>query len=299
MTRGSLGSGAGSAWTDEELDFIADHPDWTARRISEALGRTTRAVQKKRHKIDQGWTRNVTPWTTDEDRLMLEMGDRCTAAQLAEALPGRTPIAIYNRRRLLGLKVLEPNELKPQKLGARPLVAKTCTTCGLLLQAEWYRWRPKDRCWSSSCRRCMGNRTGQWFAENPAPRGERSASFVQRMQLLTHPLARRRGEPYTDADQRVLSDPELSLLQKAVRLERTYAGVATECALNGYRSHVGLGEPTDVWVIHNPNVREVAGMKLTEAERQAAMTALWSSTARGDCDGIPDPPTASASKESP
>ena len=65
------------------------------------------------------------------------------------------------------------------------------------------------------------------------------------------------GQPYTDEDHKVLSDQDLTLLQKALRLGRSYAAVRSMCMRSGYRSHVGLGDPErDQWKIDNPNAKE-------------------------------------------
>lgn len=50
----------------------------------------------------------------------------------------------------------------------------------------------------------------------------------------------------------------MTALQKALILRRTYAATRTACRANGFKSHVGLGDPErDQWIIDNPNAGNV------------------------------------------
>lgn len=75
---------------------------------------------------------------------------------------------------------------------------------------------------------------------------------------MTEPTAHRKGQPWLEVDHKILADPDYTLTEKALLLERTYAGVQRACSANGYRSHVGKGDPErDQWIIDNPNLAKV------------------------------------------
>lgn len=71
--------------------------------------------------------------------------------------------------------------------------------------------------------------------------------------------ATRRGQPYIDEDFKVLSDPSLTQIDKAMALGRTYAGVSKLCAENGYPSlGYSLGSASSsAWNIDNPNLARI------------------------------------------
>jgi len=77
---------------------------------------------------------------------------------------------------------------------------------------------------------------------------------LQKLQALTIPGASQAGQPWIEADFAVLQDPDMTILQKARALHRTYNATSTACTRSGFKSLVGLGDPErDQWLIDNPN----------------------------------------------
>lgn len=73
------------------------------------------------------------------------------------------------------------------------------------------------------------------------------------MQNLTIANADRAGSEYTDTDFEVLANPDLTVFEKALKIHRTYRATVIACSRYGYESKHGLGEPTNQWIIDNPN----------------------------------------------
>lgn len=199
-------------------------------------------------------------WKSEENQIILEFGPRMTSESLTKLLPGRSVKAVATQRNRLGVSGPEPMQMKVTNIGARPLLAKTCTACGRLLQAEWFGRdnRRGSRSWRSRCRICRGLMEQSSHYLNPTTaqkdrKKEAASDWVARAQELTRSRANRNNAEYTSKDHEVLMDSELTILQKALRLERTYSAVASACIRAGYRSAYGLGEPTDLWLIFNPN----------------------------------------------
>lgn len=242
-------------WTDYELGFIQDHDDWTAARIGHDLGRSAQAVAAKRWKIRGGWTPKLARWTAAEDDFLIA-NTRLSTADAASHL-GRTEDAVRERRKALkrqGLTGKFGGNWSPTIIGARPLLAKTCPDCGLLLQAMWF--KPKDGTWTRLCKRCTKAR------ENPPAKTKRASEqgneSRRRLQSLTLACASHHGEPWTESDFKVLADPDLTILQKALTLGRSYSAAQSACHASGFKSKVGLGDPErDQWIIDNPNAGDV------------------------------------------
>lgn len=254
-------------WSDAELGFLADRPDWSARRVADALGRTIEAVRLKRQKLRNGWSAKTDHWTPEEDDIVLAT-PHLTKEQVAARLIGRTPKAVEGRRAKLvrdRAAVFVGGRKSPFDVAGRPLIAKTCSTCGLLLTADWFWFNTKTRQWSTYCARCrarQGVGGKQRYHGDRVEQNKRSARASKDVkQALTLPSATRSGQPWLEADHVVLADPDLSIVEKALRLQRSYLAVAHAVSRHGYPSHKGLGDPDrDQWIIDNPN----------ELERQAS-----------------------------
>lgn len=191
-------------------------------------------------------------WTAEEDQLVLSTS-HLTTAQVAERLD-RTRSAVISRRAMLakkhGLSFRVNND--PFKPGRRRLLAKTCLSCGLLLEASRF-GIDKGKTWRSRCVHCRAFEIG---AKHPdRPRGEDSAATANaRLQALSLPHAKRHREPWLEADHEVLADPDLTVIEKAIRLERTYMATSSACSKNGYHSRVFQGDPVKgQWVIRLPS----------------------------------------------
>ena len=231
-------------WTDEEIGFLLDNPDMSARELGEILGRGRQSVQKKRLALERGEVPQVEAWTQDEDDFILanpHLDERQVAAHL-----GRTVHAVRGRRSIVGRRegVNFYGSKDPGHVGKRPLLAKTCPKCGLFLGARWF-GRTTDDFWKHQCIRCRPpqDRTGY----KPPTKSD----FYDRVQQVTREKATNNGHPWTEKDHEVLSDPDLPIVTKAIRLGRTYAAVAKQCHDHNYRSLVGLGPAEHAaWVIH-------------------------------------------------
>lgn len=242
-------------FTDEELGFIEENSDWSHQRIADELGRTRDSIAHIRMKLRRGWTRiGGEPWTLAEDEVLIEAGPWVTVPQLTERLPGRTRTAIVQRRVALGLDTIHGGRKNPNHVGARPLIAKSCTTCGRLLHGSWFHFRPNRQLWEQSCKKCGSE--GRADLHRSADRANSTSEWNARVQALTLSRATNHKQPWTDKDHETLADPDLTTVAKALALGRSYAAVKDMCQANGYRSSRFLGEPTDLWRIFNPNQPE-------------------------------------------
>lgn len=257
-------------WTDDEIGFLQDHADWTGQQIADELGRTLRSVKGARHALKAGTLGALEkfPWTEAEDAVIADAGPAATARSIAALLPGRSQMAVQIRRRKLGTEVTQKGGGQGQRrhIGGRPLVAKTCTACGLLLAGSWFRSFKKQGvlAWSSRCRKCISEQVCEAQrrerASKPEVGASRSRQLLEKYQRITREGATRHGEPYVEADYEVLADVTLTDLEKALRLKRTYSAVKNARRAAGLKSKPdGLGDPErDVWVIDNPNLEALA-----------------------------------------
>ena len=243
-------------WTDDEIGFLQDHEDWSAPRVAEALGRTASAVENARHSLKVGRLGGMerSPWTDEEDALLIDAPSWVTAKALAESLPGRTVHAINHRRKALGVRVLGE---RPHDIAGRPLVAKSCVACGLLLSGSWFlsHKRAGYIAWSPRCRACCSKAASDARSRRDPDRNW-DRDREERLQRITAEGATRNGQPYTEADYQVLADFSLTDFQKAIQLKRTLRATGAARRGAGLKSKPdGLGDPErDVWVIDNPNL---------------------------------------------
>lgn len=237
-------------WRDEEYAFLEDHPHLTARQIAEELGRTVPSVEKKRAKIKRGWEPSRDHWS-DEDIEFVRTNPSLTEAQVASALGKTLGQVEGQRKRLVQREGLSFEGSKnPCQVGPRPLLAKTCKACGYFLPAQWFHFNKRNGgYWTPNCYRCAN--AGKDFSKYSS-RGD-SAS-TKRLQALSLETATRKSQPWTESDHKVLADESLSVIEKAVRLRRTYYATQHLVQEHGYPSRVGLGNPESAaWVIHFPN----------------------------------------------
>lgn len=258
---------SGKQWTDDEIGFLQEHDDWSRQQLADELGRSVSAVKHARLRITQGalGAQVKSQWTEDEDAVLRDASPNATAKQLASLLPGRTWMAVRTRRSQLDVEVTPKGRgERPTDIATRPLVAKTCTKCGLLLAGSWFHFNKSQLSWSPDCRKCVSERNSeqvkkQWRDE-PALMSARSKARIKTLQDITRQKAERHGQPYTESDYEVLADKSLTDFQKALRLQRTYSGVVNARRAAGLQSiPEGLGDPErDVWVIDNPNAPQMA-----------------------------------------
>lgn len=238
------------SWTDEEIGFLLDSPHLTSRQIGEQLGRGPQAAMIMRRKLRNGWSPSQESWTEAEDDT-IRSTPHLTAKEVGELLGRSEPAVNYRRKRLKAAGEWSGAE-KPWSVGRRKLVAKTCLKCGVLFDGTWYTWAGNG--WTSDCSRCkyrgVDRRSGRW---------DSAAHAAARLQALTVDHAERNGEPWIEADHEVLANPDLTVLEKALRLKRTYHATHQQVSKNGYSNKVGLGDAAKGrWVIANPNVLSAA-----------------------------------------
>ena len=246
-------------WTDDDLGLLLDESIPIEERATR-LGRTVTACQQKRWSVNAGRSGLAQfPWTSEElDVLRATLHMR--AKDVMPLLPGRTSIqGVVKERRLLAeredlIALTDAND--PNRIGLRRLVAKTCLHCGVLMDASWFRRNQKAGCWTSKCTACRrGKRSDSEVAANRA-RVKRNKQLIQRsmarFQELTTP-AENSGKDWTTTDHDVLGDPDLTLLEKALQLKRSYKATAVAASRSGYTSRVGLGDKNNgVWNIEFP-----------------------------------------------
>lgn len=248
------GPRSGKSWSEEEVEYVEANPDLTAREVGEDIGRGEAAVQQMRRKIRNG-TLSPVVWT-DEEVAFVRSTPHLTYKDVAKRLKKRPSTVRGLRQRLgrhEGVRFDVYDTKDPHAVGKRRLLAKTCTKCGLLLEANWFTSRKSgSRTWFSACVRCSP-RGGESRVPKEV-RKDQNHESQQRLQSLSLPHAVNSGQPYTGADHKVLAEPDLTILEKAIKIGRTYFATNAACSTNGYASRVGLGDPMKgVWVIDNPN----------------------------------------------
>lgn len=252
------------SWTDDDIGYLTDNWDRPIAEQAESLGRSFQSVVKVRRKIKDGWVGpQRIPWTEDENEV-LRTYVHYTPEQLRKLLPTRTVWAITRQRTLLGAAVR--GSKSPAQPGQRPILAKTCLICGLLLAKSWFPPATNGMTLSSYCKKCHSNKRAEWQASLSPERqaeasrkaSERASAYNRMAQALTVPLAENNNQEYTEADHVVLSDPSRTNLDKALTLKRSYLGVLQAVVNNGYTSRIRMADPLrEQWFINNPNVEKL------------------------------------------
>lgn len=242
-------------WTDQELGVIADTLNEPAALVADFLGRSSKAVHGMRVRVRKGWAPRKLGWTADDDAVLRATSD--LPMEAVATLLMRSVTAVSQRRSLLGITFTGASwqQRSPHNTRGRRLLAATCNTCGLLLDAAWFNCEksgPRRGYWRSKCTRCIGTgrddqpaRSRNYYTKTRPTRLEAARRLHERKQALTRQHATRHREPYTEADHKVLADPGLTLLDKALRLGRTYDAISNQVSSHGYTSLVGLGDPAN------------------------------------------------------
>jgi hypothetical protein len=233
--------------------------DRPRREVADHLSRPVHAVGDMRAAINSGWTRTLDVWTPEEDAIILAYPN-FRNEELSARLPGRTATAVSNRRVKIQEQKRSLHTYNPYAVAGRPLLAKTCTKCGRILPGKWFGFGVSHgiKCYSSHCRECSNKRISKWGKEAKRHQDGRARAYQEKAQAITLPLAEMKGQPWTEADHRVLADPSLTLLAKALITRRTYAGTSGAAQKAGYKSYQPIGDPErDRWLIDNPNACRV------------------------------------------
>lgn len=252
-----MNAGVDKAWTDEQIGVLTELIHRPARETAKAIDKSVTAVYNMRYRIKSGWEPlNATPWREDDlDFVRKTVG--MPAREVAEAL-SLTTSTVNNMRHKLrkteGIRFSNFSRYDPFNVGQRRLLAKTCLGCGLLLDASWFYLigsTKKARAWDPRCTRC---RPKSDDSKRVRVTLGRQSDSSKRLQELTLPNAKRKREPYLDADHVILRDSALTNFEKAIKLKRTYHAVCGQVHKHRYTSRVGKGDPMKgVWQINNPN----------------------------------------------
>lgn len=239
-------------WRDDEYAFLEDHPELTNREAGLALRRTEQAVMRKRQKLRKGWEPTLDPWDP-EDVSFIRENPHMTAKQQADSLGFSLSRVLGQRNRLRmkeGVTFASNGTSKlPTDIGGRTLLAKTCPSCGYFLPARWFQFvKGKGGYWSTKCSRCASGIRRQYPEGNETSRA-RSYASRQRQQEVSLVTAIRNRDEWTGSDHTILADPELSTLEKAVRLGRSYYAVQHVTQEHGYKNRTGLGSQRTAWSI--------------------------------------------------
>jgi uncharacterized Zn finger protein (UPF0148 family) len=244
----------GSGWTDREVQFVLEHTEMTPAELSEELpGRTVVAVRQMRNKLKRGYSPHLKGWTADDDDFLIAsagvIGHKVMASHL-----GKPETTVRSRLRWLKEvgripgtvgAALHPYLTDPNVIGGRTLLAKTCPACGLLLDRSRFNW--SKRSWSTVCMAC-GSKKRRF--DYPEEERIRTKAHQKRLQSASMEHAVRSGQRWTEQDVKIISDPDLTLFEKALKTGRSYNSVLYAIRLNGLskdRSEVG------VWIIEFPN----------------------------------------------
>lgn len=241
------------AWTDDEYALLAEYESAPTAELARMLDRTPNTVRGKRRELRLGivrWADGI--WSDDEDAIVRET-PHLTAVQLA-ALLGRGVKSVEHRRSYLGIGAYINKD--PNRVGARALIARTCPGCGLFLNARWFllegtKRKRQGENWSVYCRKCKHTRTPRIARQaSDQARARIRANYHARQKVSSDVATRHRSE-YAEQDHAVLSNPDYTNLEKAVRIQRTYAAVVGAVKKFDYRSRRGLGSiDRDQWLIY-------------------------------------------------
>jgi hypothetical protein len=244
-------------WTDEDLEVLRTNCHVPAAEIADRLGRTIQAIYSARYEYGWAYTgpRPSGDLYTPEDMALIRATAHLDPAEVGRMLGRRASAIRTMRSKMPG--VTFGKQVSPHFVGRRALVAKTCEECGLLLDATWFRKTAgKDAPWDLRCLKCTYRRkNGMRYArQKKTGTTVQDKSFTKRLQAKSLETAIRRGQPWLESDVLVLSDPDLTHFEKAIRLNRTYYATMQEVQQRGLSSKTGLGDAVKgEWVIDNPN----------------------------------------------
>lgn len=237
--------------TDHEMGLLADS-SLTGAEAAQEIGITASTVNRLRRQMGFGVLR-VSDWTDYEIDFVIENLGKMKTERMAGHL-NRTLASVdveIKRLRRNGVVLIKRTSapLDPWIIAGRPLIAKTCSDCGLFLSAEWF---PEHKTkaghrdgWSSHCKKCRKTRKyagesakEKWAAVNH--------EYLAKVQAYTLERAENHGDEWTSADIEVLADPSKTVLEKALELKRTYHAVKDAQSKHGFAAkRERLGDPHD------------------------------------------------------
>lgn len=233
-------------WRPDELTLVSDLSIESAD-IAAELGRSIGAVVTLRRRMAEGWKpRKAFVPLTDQQTDFIAEHPEMTARTVADELGVPYPLVTKARRALAKERGISfgtgPYDKSPHMVGARLLLGKTCPACGVLRGgADFHRNGSKTH---PVCRFCRSE------TRKPDDRTEREERVRKLAPVVGVVYRSLHGEEYTEKDMTVLSDPTLSLTEKAARLGRTYAATCMAAQQYGFSSKVEeRAEPHGVWIV--------------------------------------------------
>lgn len=242
---------ASRRYTDQEWSLIAAR-EIPAEEVAEQLGIHPNSIRRMRREMESIVFR-ASDWVEPEVAFLVENMNRMTTEKMARFL-GRTQQAVQteiNRLRNNRLVAKRTREsLDPWCVADRPLIAKTCPDCGLLLDASWFpkkqRSKQPDRFYWHNCKACRVDRKREAGDTSKDKWKVQASRHLAKLQAVTSERAENHGKEWTSVDVEVLADPGLTTLQKALRLKRTYVATASAVQKNGFgSSREPLPDPHD------------------------------------------------------
>lgn len=165
-------------------------------------------------------------WTAADEAALRELylSGSCSIAQIAAYL-GRRPKSITAKASELGITINGPERYRRRRIpGTIPagavVIAKTCTRCGNMRDADQYPpVKHGGGGLSAWCRFCHAERRRGQFRREPAYLAQR------KVQAVTKARARNEGRPYGEPEVRVLRDLTRTDLDVALELGRSLYAV--------------------------------------------------------------------------
>ena len=238
-------------WTAGELSVLAETMAMAAVSVAELLGRSTGSVEMARfQRLRDVPSRKQ--WT-QEDIAVVRETPEWTAEQVGRKI-GRTTMAVNSARANLtaseGVTFGTTNK-SPLRVGRRQLVARTCHACGLLLDASWF--YACGSSWSARCSRCLRDANADRDSRQ-SKTDEQVAEWREndrRREAHAQENATNSWQEWTEADYVILMDESLAVMEKALRLRRTYGATKARASAMGarHRRDDRRGEPIEFWSV--------------------------------------------------
>lgn len=262
-------AGVRGRYSEDERGYVLDTLDLPLSQVAAHLGRTEGAISAMRRQVRSGHIPGRAPWSAAEDDT-IRLGVKKTAAVLANELPGRTEMAVKQRRKVIKVQA-ETRHKNPHRPGIRSLLAKTCRACGLLLPGGWFHLRTKG--FAVDCKKCASDAA---YSRQRNSTNHDSSLSGRRRQAISLLTADRSKFEYTAEDEVVLADAELTALEKAIALRRSFFAVRAALFARGIKSSKVLGDKEiDQWLIDNPNSGRIDEITATLRSEIASRHKQW------------------------
>lgn len=245
------------SWSEGDEAYLRAHWDDKIPDLARVLGRTEQAVRGRRSLIrrrDGLPARRCERFQQDDLEFIRRNYESMTRTEIAETL-GFTLTKVSRAVWQLGLfSMAKVPRRNPFEVGSRTLLARTCTQCGILKNAEQFLWKPRPdgdgyRTRASACRSCEASRRRTQYRRNPTPQMVTSRSWYSKVQSITVPRAYSKDEPWDQNQDAVIKDTSLPLLIAALRTGRSYASASGRASRLGVKRRKKLVDADKNWVV--------------------------------------------------